>query len=661
VSSRATCAAIALLWIPGLGASLVAHASSVPRLSVPLRLATVFGYGYSTTAAIAYALALAGVLDTRSFLLAVSIMSAILWLAAIRRQAVRWPALPTDDCAVLVAGMLIMVALGVLLLRFDPILNLGTAGRWRYWADALETADAGAIPAHSFQWGATYPATVSKVLLNSFSAGFSLLGGRAVLPAYGALLWISLLGWATALWALGWELGLRRLAPLLPLVSLAAVHVPFSSLVFYDRATSDESVYQAEDVGRMIATCAAALAVHSLRTRGRPELIGAVLMFAAAAGTHLIPTLVMFSLVGIYGTTAAVIQRDRRPLVAATAVGVGTVILIASVWAAAGATLGLGGVRGDAAYRPRQGLDPTALFAHIRRSFGYADDHRFYVAPSKLVHDFGTDAIGIPLRPLMLVALSLATLLLAVVLAWRQRSDLRPLPIAAWLMTALLVVGALVFSHGSRVYITGTFGDRRLFEYSALPVFLYGLAAAEEAVSRLGRVRPWLPSWVGVITVALAAAVTLPGLHPEESLRARAMSMAAKIEIVNETIPCNVQMLVNHPSNGLFEVFSGRVSVLEGSAPYLRPAELDDVLAQIAAARAFLRDPVANAGFLRRERISYVVLFDDGPGDATSLTASGLTRLVHSDDGVKILRVSDAPESPPRNRPGYRCVSSAFR
>jgi hypothetical protein len=163
-----------------------------------------------------------------------------------------------------------------------------------------------------------------------------------------------------------------------------------------------------------------------------------------------------------------------------------------------------------------------------------------------------------------------------------------------------------------------------------------------------------------VITVVLAAAVTLPGLHPDESLRSRAVAMSAKIETVNRNIPCNAQMLVNRPSNGLFEVFSGRVSVLEGSAPYLRPGELDDVLAQIAAARGFLRDPLDNAGFLRRERISYVVLFDDGPGDATSLTASGLTRLVQSDNGVTILRVSEAPDSPPESLPGYRCVGGAF-
>ena len=113
-------------------------------------------------------------------------------------------------------------------------------------------------PAQTLQWGSTWTPTVSKVVLNSYHAGLSYAIGRAPLPAMGALLWVASTGLAAGLWALGRELGLRRLAPLLPLLTLAVLN---------DELRRNLDVYTAENVGRMVAVCALVLGVRALRDR----------------------------------------------------------------------------------------------------------------------------------------------------------------------------------------------------------------------------------------------------------------------------------------------------------------------------------------------------------------------------------------------------------
>ena len=196
------------------------------------------------------------------------------------------------------------VAIAIVRLRSSPLLNFEMFGPWRYWADGLEIADAGRVPAQTLQWGATWTPTVSKVVLNSYHAGLSYAIGRSPLPAMGALLWVASTGLAAGLWALGRELGLRRLAPLLPLLTLAVLN---------DELHRNLDVYTAENVGRMVAVCALVLGVRALRDRdGWKEPLLAALLFGAGFATHGVPVVALLVVLGWYARR----PRAARPGVA---------------------------------------------------------------------------------------------------------------------------------------------------------------------------------------------------------------------------------------------------------------------------------------------------------------------------------------------------------
>ena len=177
-------------------------------------------------------------------------------------------------------------------------------GPWRYWADGLEIADAGRVPAQTLQWGATWTPTVSKVVLNSYHAGLSYAIGRSPLPAMGALLWVASTGLAAGLWALGRELGLRRLAPLLPLLTLAVLN---------DELHRNLDVYTAENVGRMVAVCALVLGVRALRDRdGWKEPLLAALLFGAGFATHGVPVVALLVVLGWYAVARGLLDGEWR-------------------------------------------------------------------------------------------------------------------------------------------------------------------------------------------------------------------------------------------------------------------------------------------------------------------------------------------------------------
>ena len=196
------------------------------------------------------------------------------------------------------------VAIAIVRWRSSPLLNFEMFGPWRYWADGLEIADAGRVPAQTLQWGATWTPTVSKVVLNSYHAGLSYAIGRSPLPAMGALLWVASTGLAAGLWALGRELGLRRLAPLLPLLTLAVLN---------DELHRNLDVYTAENVGRMVAVCALVLGVRALRDRdGWKEPLLAALLFGAGFATHGVPVVALLVVLGWYGVARGLLDREWR-------------------------------------------------------------------------------------------------------------------------------------------------------------------------------------------------------------------------------------------------------------------------------------------------------------------------------------------------------------
>ena len=59
---------------------------------------------------------------------------------------------------------------------------------------------------------------------------------------------------------------------------------------------------------------------------------------------------------------------------------------------------------------------------------------------------------------------------------------------------------------------------------------------------------------------------------------------------------------------GTFVAATGRVSVVEGMGPYLRPEMLHPVLADVLRAHRFFERPAGGRRFLRREGVDYVIV-----------------------------------------------------
>jgi hypothetical protein len=260
VSPAALGTAAALVLVPGTGAMLAVYPPG--RAGLATRIALAFALGYAVAGLTATALVIGHVLSHTSFVLALLAVALALWGAGLRRgrpgehlRSIREEL--SEDRIAIAAGLLVLVAIAVVRLRSSPLLDFQMFGPWRYWADGLELADAGKVPGESLQWGALYTPAISKLVLNSFHAGSSYLLGRSPLPAMGALLWVASTGLAAGLWALGRELGMRVLSPLLPLLTLAILN---------DELRRNLDVYTAENVGRMVAVCGLVVGA-----RGRPD------------------------------------------------------------------------------------------------------------------------------------------------------------------------------------------------------------------------------------------------------------------------------------------------------------------------------------------------------------------------------------------------------
>ena len=312
-----------LMLVPG--AAVTAACTRNIRLELPTAAASVFACGYAAGAAVGYVLAVAHALRGWTFL--AGLVCVTLGCTA---YALRTPGLGSrlrgrlDELRAapfaLGAGLFVLFVFTVARARFSPIYNLGSAGLFRYWADALEMSAVGHVPQVSLQWGVLYPATVSKVMLNAFNAGTALVAGADALPAYGALLFLTSVGMALALWAVAWEMGLRRASILVPALSLAAVGLP-GRYELSARFTTDQEIYKAEGVGRMVGFVALALAIRAVRRPGgRFRYVGPGLRFAVAGVTHGIAAAVALLLFAIWAVAYAAVERRPRDLLSPLAV-----------------------------------------------------------------------------------------------------------------------------------------------------------------------------------------------------------------------------------------------------------------------------------------------------------------------------------------------------
>ena len=691
MSAVAVLASLALVVVPGIGASLLVLGSR--RCSVAVQAAAAIPFGYLLIGGIAFVLALVHALYLWTVLVLLVAATVGAWWVALRSHGMRerfagWRAEVAGDRWPFVMLAVSIVALIAVRSTYSAILDLHDQTPLRYWADGLEIADAHRIPALSLQWGHLFPTTISKVLLNSFDAAVSLVLGRGPVPPMTALLFVVFLGVVLAAFALARELGLRYTAPLFVLVL-------FANRVRGNRElTLDMIHYRAEDVGRLLMIVAVLFTVLALRSErfrdGRREALIAGALFGGLAGTHLVPFAVGLTLAGAYGL--ARIAVDRRPratlklggAIVGIALVVGAIVLVAPR-----GDLGFQGVGDSGAYRrlalelgQRPCWDPTLFLTQGRLDqFCHGTGPGTRVSPGTTYRTFTGSSFGLvlPGAPYLILVPILYALSVWLALAFGSR-DLKAGTLAAALAGAAILVAALVVASRSRVYVVALFGQRRLFDYAGIPVALLGLAVVELGVGWLGRIRlmgarrPWMTAASAGVALAIALGVLLPRDVQDRRFVRYLATAQGPLAWLERNVPCDGLVLADRRTLATFEVFSRHAGILEGMGPYLRPDLLVTAIRQMIAARAFFLDPASGEPYLRRSGIAAIVVTRPNQPiggalkvarfDPDELSSLPFLRLAARSESVTVYRVvgfdpaeGHGPDT--AHVPGYACDAPA--
>ncbi|HXD69974.1 MAG TPA: hypothetical protein VN615_08940, partial [Gaiellales bacterium] len=495
-----------------LAAGALASAAVYPpgTATLPTRVASVFGLGYAVAALTPTLLVVLHVFDRVATVAALLTVLVALAVAA-RRRCRPLRALADDAVAQLRAApgplivggaVIVAIAAARLVVPVAPV-----HGAWRYWADGLELAAAGHVPAASLQWGVLHPPAVSKIAGNAFTGELSFAFAAHPLAGMATALWLAVTGYAAGLFALGWELGLRRTAPLLPLLGIAGAHLPLGISLNAD-SIAKLTFFQDEDMGRAVAVIAAAMALPCLRGEaGRAARVATGLVLAAAGLTHAIPAGVAVAFLLAYAFVELGRHETRRPALAAMGVilataGVAAIVLLGP----SHGEIGLQGASGGGYVLFLGRYDPTA-YADNRFLLPKPKSHaRWYEPPTTTISELVDAAIGWTTHGAGLLAALVATVVaVAVVLVWGT-PGLRLAVLAAVALEAVLLAVALAFSYRQSLYVPATFGERRLFEYASIPVMLVALAALETGLARPGGAGTRASA---VVAAALAALVLL--------------------------------------------------------------------------------------------------------------------------------------------------------
>ena len=643
----------AVVLLPGIG---LARACAPPgQMLLETRVALALGLGYAGAALVATVLTAAHAMRPASFAAGIGLLTAAAWAPGRPRFARRSPSpsserLPPADPLLAGAALAIVAAFTVAHLTVSPAENFGSVSSFRYWADGLEIADAGRIPAHTVQWGVEQVPTVSKVALNAFDAGVSLLTGGGPLAPMRALTVLSAVGVATALLAFGRELGMRAGAVVLTGVAVMAP----PSLPAPRELSNDLDVFRAESFGRLAACCGLLLALRSVRGRaGRPVMVAAAATFAVAALTHLVPALIALA------ALAALALLDRSPTPSrsrkvgrAAAIAAAAAAIWAGTLIAAGGSLGLQRVTGGAGYPASLArIDPTASFA-LQRRVALRPARTFTIAPSTLADRYlaslaGRQGTSAPRYALVLVGIVVIASAVALLAGtWEQRVPV----ILAWCLAAGSLAAAFAFSSRYRTVVPADFGPRRLFDYAALSCALVAGATTDVLIDRMREPRLRRAAVAVVFALVLAAALDRGQWRSGGPADAADQALPA----LGRSLPCDARVLTDVRSAGIFEAYTGRVSVVEGGAPYLRPADMPAALDALIGAKRFFADPAAGEPFLRAHRIGFVVLFRPGlveggrlrsPG--SPIAAAGLGPVSSPDPAVRVITLgSPTAEGP---------------
>jgi hypothetical protein len=652
-----------------LAAGALATAAVYPpgTVSLPTRAAAVFGLGYAAVALTPALLVVGHLFDRIPTAVALLAVVAALAVAAHRRCRPRRAladdvrAQITAEPAPLAIGAAVVVAIAAarLVVPVAPV-----HGAWRYWADGLELAAVGHVPAASLQWGVLHPPTVSKMVGNAFTGELSFVFAAHPLAGMATALWLAVTGYAVGLFALGWELGLRRTAPLLPLLGIAGAHLPLGLSLNAD-SIAKLSFFQDEDMGRAVAVIGAAMALPCLRGEaGRTARVATGCVLAAAGLTHAIPAGVAVAFLLAYALLQLGRRETRRTTLAAMGVilataGVAAVVLLAP----SGGAIGLQGASGGGYALFLGRYDPTA----------YADNRfllpkpksraRWYEAPTTTLSELvdaatGWTTHGTGLLPALLAAAAAVT----AVLVWGTPA-LRLAVLAAVALATVLLAVALAFTYRQSLYVPATFGERRLFEYASIPVMLVALAAVETGIDRLsGGTGARASAVIAAALVVLMLVAAGPGqVRGDVPTGAGTADYIAAARIAT---PCNARILPTVTSKGAFQALTGRADILEGMAPFLRPAILRSTVRLTHLARQYLAHPAAHPGFLQAEHVDDVLVGrGKAAGWAAFAAAPGL-EFVRQVGAVRVYRHVGPGAGRggvrPDDAPGYTCRRTPF-
>jgi hypothetical protein len=270
--------------------------------------------------------------------------------------------------------------------------------------------------------------------------------------------------------------------------------------------------------------------------------------------------------------------------------------------------------------------------------------------------------------------LPIAAVTAAFVMLRRFPPELAPLGVVAAGTAATLLAVAFLFSYRYRTQIPGRFGIDREFDYVPLVLVLAVLALAEAALGRLRAVRAWIPlaavaAVVAVPAVAVAATVG-PARHGWQQNGRNSLSV---LDWVDEHAPCGARILPDRVTLGTFAAATGRVSVVEGMGPYLRPAMLHTVLATVLQAHRFFEHPAGGAALLHRLGVDEVLVVKGVRiGSMVGVLESGVDpeafrglpylALVHSSPVLDVYRVRNPgggtfPD--PASAAGFACQRGA--
>ena len=620
--------------VPGSALCLATRAG-VGR-SVFTFLSLAFGLGFASVGAVSLLLASIGVLRPGILLASWVAGSAIALTVATRRGSFGrfsrgWREVAGRDPWATASAAVVVIGVAIARVMVPPLTAIAPTVT-RYWADALELADAGRMPEGTLQWGTVLQPTTSKVVLNAFNAGASMLLGREVAVSQAALLLVVTVGLVVTGIALLSELGMPRLAPLGAMLLFVNYVVP------HDLST-DLGRNLAENWGRLasfsaVLACVLALAIGDSDPSPEtppggpgirlPLVVVSGVLLGLSAGTHLVAA--SFGAGAIFAIAVATwIMRGWRPssLLAGSAV-IGLALVIGgAILALAPGEMGFTGAVGADPYRQLRAdlhlpptFDPTRFIT--THDAGAAAQKVEPLDVAGVAETFAYKVGGYNVlrvvpgeeRSTLILALpTIVALLLVAGVLLVGPTRLRISVLWAVILGVIIFVVGLAFALHYDEFVLASFGNRRLFSYAIVAYVTVLTAAGEAALIRLGAGGSWrIASMCAAAVVVASTAVFIPRIVGREGSDEPWASQLALVTWVGQHVPCEGRVLADRRTLGTFEVIAGRAAVLEGMGPHIRPAVLERAIREIFGAQEFFADPEAGLRYLRDRSVAAVVV-----------------------------------------------------